>query len=350
MIKLLSPVSGETFSITTDVYKEFARRDYEGEHICSEEDSYKRIGEYYDKNTDGSLPASVRLKWKNTSAEAENRVTVRLTSKESVPAASSMIGPLMYSSAEDAYYVDVTNLMSGEDYAWSVDGSEERKFSTVRGELRDINIPYLSNIRDIGGRINVDGVRINQGLIYRGVSLNSYGGVTDRERECGLKVFREQLGVKCDLDLRDEAVGKLTQSPLGLATKFELHPFDAYGATLNDMGRATLRRVIEVMANPDNYPIYFHCHAGADRTGTVGAYLDAILGVPDKDIILNYNVTTLSYFDVRCWHHGDCGIFRNYLAETYPELTLRERLLANLRLSGIAEETIDRIRDIMLEK
>ncbi len=350
MITLISPVAGECFSITTEVYKEFARRDYAGEHICSEEDAYRRIGEYYDTKTDGSLPARVRLKWKNSSPDGENRVELRLAGEKSAPASVGMIGNVCYLRDEDTYYADVTNLMSGEEYVWSVDGSEKGHFSTARGELRNIEIPTLSNIRDIGGRINVDGVRIKQGLIYRGVSLNSYGGVTDKERAKGLKVFREQLGVKCDLDLRDEVVGKLTQSPLGLATRFELVPFDAYGATLNDGGRAVLRRAIETMADADNYPLYFHCQAGADRTGTVGAYLDAILGVPDRDIILNYNLTTLSHFDARCWHVDDCGRFHDYLEETYPELSLRERLLTNLRLSGITEETLEKIRDIMLEK
>ncbi len=350
MITLISPVAGECFSVTTDVYKEFARRDYAGEHICSEDDIYKKIGEYYNTKTDGSLPAKLRLKWTNTSPDGENRVELRLADGGSAPAAVGMIGNVCYLRDEDTYYADVTNLMSGEEYVWSVDGSEERRFSTVRGELRNIEIPTLSNIRDIGGRINVDGVRIKQGLIYRGVSLNSYGGPSAAEREHGLRIFREQLGVKCDLDLRDEVVGKLTQSPLGLATRFELIPFDAYGATLNDGGRAVLRRVIETFADADNYPVYFHCQAGADRTGTVGAYLDAILGVPDRDIILNYNLTTLSCFDARCWHLDDCGRFHEYLEETYPELSLRERLLANLRLSGISEETLGKLRDIMLEK
>lgn len=349
MIKLLSPADGECLSITTDVHREFVRREYAGEFAAKDE-PYRNIGEFYDTESDGSLPRAVRLMWKNSSAEGENRVTVRITSREDIPAAAAMIGSLMYSKKDEAYYVDVMNLMSGESYAWSVDGSEERTFSTPRGEMRCIAVPTMANVRDIGGRINADGVRIKQGLIYRGVSLNNFGGATEEERARGRRSFREQLGVKCDIDLRDEAVGKLTQSPLGLDVRFELIPFDAYGGTLNDHGRAVLRQVLEIMADADNYPIYFHCYAGADRTGTVGAYLDAILGMSDDDIRLNYDITTLAYFDSRAWYRSDCGGFDEYLAETYPELSLRERLMTNLRLSGIGEDTIERIRDIMFEK
>lgn len=348
MIKLLSPADGELFSVTTDIYKEFARREYAGEHRVKEE-PYAKIEEYFDKDTDGSRPAFVRLKWHNTSPDAENRVSLRLAGELCVPAAVGKVGSLMYSSEEDAYYVDVMNLMSGETYIWSVDGSEERTFSTACGDMRNVSIPHLANVRDIGGRVNADGVRVKQGLIYRGVSLNNFGDIsTDKIRAEVARDVKAQLGIKCDLDLRDEAVGKLTQSPLGPDVRFELIPFGAYGATLNDNGRAVLRQVLEVMEHEENYPIYFHCHAGADRTGTVGAYLDAILGMKDEDIILNYNVTTLAYFDSRCWHMSDCGNFAEYLEETYPELSLCERLMANLRLSGISEKTINKIREIML--
>ena len=79
-------------------------------------------------------------------------------------------------------------------------------------------------------------------------------------------------------------------------------------------------------------------------------YLDAILDMADDDIILNYNITSLTDDSLRNW----CGTednktFIDYLEEVYPELSVKERLMANLRLSGISEETLQKIRDNLLE-
>lgn len=348
MIKLLSPTHGEIFSITSDIYKEFRKRDLSGEHR-SEESLKKGLKEYYDGVGYSSAPTVVRVTWQNTEKDAKNVLSVRLASGKAVPAAVATVSEVK--KGEDGiFYADVTNLLSGEEYVWSVDGSEERNFSTVRGEMRFINADGYANIRDTGGRLTADGKRISQGLVYRGVGLDDYDDLHEGDRELGKKVFRETLGIKCDIDLRIESVGKLTESPLGKDVRFELIPFDAYGATLNDVGRGALRRVLELFADKANYPIYYHCYAGADRTGTIGAYLDAILGMSDDEIIFNYNVTSLSPNSVRCWHHGDCKTFIEFLDETYPGHSVRELLMINLRLSGISDATIEKIREIMLER
>ena len=349
MIELLSPVNGEEFSITTEIYKEFKKREYAGEHRGTPEEAYKNMGEYYDLKSDASFPASVRLVWKNTCPNAENHVTLRLASGKSMPAAVGYIKSTMYSAADDVYYADVTNLLSGEEYLWSIDGVDGGSFRTVRGEMRNMLLPVMTNVRDMGGRLNIEGKMLRQGMIYRGTAPDDLGDPDIKGSREMRKTVQEQLGIKCDIDLRAESVGKCTSSPLGDDVRYELIPFDAYGGTLNDGGRAKLRRILELIADESNYPIYYHCAAGADRTGTIGAYLDAILGMSDDEIKLNYNVTTLAVNDVRCWYDGDCGAFHDYLEETYPDLTIGKRIMANLRLSGIAEETIEVIRKLLID-
>jgi len=54
------------------------------------------------------------------------------------------------------------------------------------------------------------------------------------------------------------------------------------------------RRVVEaleIIAEPDNLPLVFHCSAGKDRTGLLTAIVLGILGVPDEDIIEDYTLT-----------------------------------------------------------
>lgn len=346
MIELLSPVMGECFSVMTEISKEFKKRQFAGEHHGTNEVAYSRLCEYYDCKSDASVPAKVRLIWKNSAVNGPNRVTLRLESGELPAGSIASIGKVMYCADTDTFSVDVTNLLSGEKYAWSVDESEEGHFVTERGEMRNISVPVMTNVRDMGGRINAEGKRLRQGLAYRGTAPDD---LSKKNLKSELKTIRALLGVKCDIDFRAESVGKFYTSPFGYDVRFELIPFDAYGSTLNDIGRATLRRILEVFADKSSYPIYFHCWAGADRTGTVGAYLDAILGMSDDEILFNYNVTTLANFDCRCWFDGDCGEFQAYLEEVYPKLGIRERLMKNLRLSGISEDTIEAIRKLLIE-
>jgi len=54
------------------------------------------------------------------------------------------------------------------------------------------------------------------------------------------------------------------------------------------------RRVVEaleIIAEPDNLPLVFHCSAGKDRTGVLTAIVLGILGVTDEDIIEDYTLT-----------------------------------------------------------
>ena len=348
MTELLYPTNGEIVSILSDKYVEFRKRELACKHK-NEDILEESLREYYDGVGYGYAPVTLCLSWKTTDADAENKLKLRLKD-ESYPSAAIATVSEVKKGDDGIFFAEVTNLLSGEEYFWSVDGSEEQSFSTVCGEMRFINADGYANIRDTGGRLTVEGKRIRQGLVYRGVGLDNYDDLHSGDQTLGKKVFRETLGIKCDIDLRSESVGKLTESPLGKDVRFELIPFDAYGATLNDVGRAALRRVLELFADEANYPIYYHCYAGADRTGTIGAYLDAILGMSDDEIIFNYNVTSLSPNSIRCWHDGDCKTFIEFLDETYPDHSIGELLIINLRLSGISEETIEKIREIMLEK
>ena len=53
-------------------------------------------------------------------------------------------------------------------------------------------------------------------------------------------------------------------------------------------GRSVIA-ALEIIAEPDNHPLLFHCAAGKDRTGILAAVLlSSILGVEDETIIEDY--------------------------------------------------------------
>ena len=106
-----------------------------------------------------------------------------------------------------------------------------------------------------------------------------------------------------------------------------------------------------VFCDPKNYPIYFHCIAGADRTGSLAVVLEAVLGVPEKEIEMDYERT----FYPR---------MKNYTGSVWKSYqTLKEGIMkygkegdsfqkcAELYLKdcGITQEEIEKFRSIMLE-
>lgn len=53
----------------------------------------------------------------------------------------------------------------------------------------------------------------------------------------------------------------------------------------------SLREALSTIANPDNWPLLFHCAAGKDRTGIVAILTLALANVPDDLIAADYALT-----------------------------------------------------------
>ena len=58
-----------------------------------------------------------------------------------------------------------------------------------------------------------------------------------------------------------------------------------------DSSGAELRKVFQVLADAESYPVYFHCTQGKDRTGLVALLLLLMLGVPLDVIDVDYGAS-----------------------------------------------------------
>ena len=67
-----------------------------------------------------------------------------------------------------------------------------------------------------------------------------------------------------------------------------------YQRNYDKRSKYTIREIFRVLSDEDNYPIYFHCNAGADRTGTVAFLINGVLGVPYKDLTRDFELTSFS--------------------------------------------------------
>ena len=142
------------------------------------------------------------------------------------------------------------------------------------------------NVRDLGGWA-CDGGTVKYGLLIRGGKL----AAADRD------VLVGELGIQHDLDLRGREGGgsgdepEMTASPLGSDvwyTRTQQYAWYALAPVVT--WKTYLRCVIDAVTHRE--PVYFHCTAGADRTGTLACVLEGILGMSQSDIDKDYELTT----------------------------------------------------------
>lgn len=85
------------------------------------------------------------------------------------------------------------------------------------------------------------------------------------------------------------AIGRRTEA-ISVLGKEVIQPGGLVGQAKDtiDCSGIELKRVLEILANAGNYPIYFHCTQGKDRTGLVALLLLVILNIPQDVIAVDY--------------------------------------------------------------
>jgi protein-tyrosine phosphatase len=68
-----------------------------------------------------------------------------------------------------------------------------------------------------------------------------------------------------------------------------------------EIGSATIASVLEVLADPEGYPVAFYCAAGKDRTGVMSAMVLRMLGVPPAEIARDYALSDAPVESLRLW-------------------------------------------------
>ncbi len=238
----------------------------------------------------------------------------------------------------------LTNLFSGATYYWRVNGSGIRSFSTEAMAPRWIYADNASdNIRDMGAWKTVDGKTVRQGVIYRGGQVDGHITMSDEASD----IFLNELGIKTDIDLRGELAGRISESAFGKNVKFEFVPCCAYKDFLKYTD--TLVKIFTLLSDENNYPIYFHCVGGADRTGTVAFMLNGFLGVAYDDLLLDYELTSLGIWGDRTAKGVQFVDFLNAIDElSEGESVYSEKIRTVLLKSGVPQDVLDRLKKNLL--
>lgn len=163
------------------------------------------------------------------------------------------------------------------------------------GKVRTLYGTTLKNCRDLGGWA-CDGGTVKYGKLFRTSELTGLSRPNEQITELEKSMFLNLLGIKCEVDLRDtgEQGGTATFDNTVEYLHQDIVAYD--GAFANEERRNQLKIVLtKIMTNAvENKPTFWHCVAGADRTGTVAWLLLGLLGVSQSDCDKEYEITSLS--------------------------------------------------------
>ena len=117
-----------------------------------------------------------------------------------------------------------------------------------------------------------------------------------------------------------------------------------YGATpYSNLARNAekVRNVMEILSDESNYPVFYHCRIGTDRTGITGVMLNGLIGVPFNEVIQDYGFSNFSPIDNQRYpgktpdNNGDD--IKKYIDEilAMPGATFQEQVYNTLLSIGV---------------
>lgn len=298
----------------------------------------------YDK-WDDFKPVNNTLSWKST---------VNASSYDIVVSTKSDLTEALYEEKGlTEPYFTMENPFASTHYFWQVTSHTSKGdfksslFDFYSGDYkRTVDIPTISNTRDVGGFTGQFGT-MKQGLVFRSGRLDD---CTELCREA-----LNQLDIQTDLDLR--RVGEGRKNPANLPNYMQ-KTMQSYYADFSDTYRAATVEAVRVFAEPANYPIIFHCAVGRDRTGTLGILLQALCGASREYIIHDYYSSMFSVTGAYQKTLSDLNLYAvndvlNMIEGMGDSLSsgaenfLKEKVDASTgETIGLSELEIEKIRDI----
>ena len=360
----LSPADVATgVAVHTSVQSEFLAKDEAARReFCASSDNLRTIRNeeamkkiwpeaksvYYGHPPAGTFPQGVKLSWSNGTAPYAVEV-VRVRDNHVFFSQSGLT----------ERNVTVYNFELNCSYRWTVtdnngaSASATFKTDDVYPRLLWDHDPKgrVFGLRDLGGAYVSNGAyRVKQGVLFR--CSKPYSNGTDRVdnyidttaiRDFWLQGGMDGLGIRTELDLRGtEASAWIKKNG----------PFEKYvTAGISDYvinttsGKTEAIKALKYVLDSGNYPLFFHCSIGKDRTGTIAYLAEALLGMSDDDKMRDYESSWFWYTK------GSYGKIDSLLDQirAFSGATMNDKVVTFCTKNGITMAQINAFRAAMLE-
>ena len=303
-------------------------------------------------NKDVSTPIQTKLNWEFTApdgyevknytlvfsqnADLSDPYVVEGTKETSISFYNSFLGT--------NYFKIVANFTTGDKQS-----SDVKTFKVTEQAPRNLYVGNMPNFRDMGGRTTYAGGKVKKGLIYRGAgSRFDYSSTPNADAQYALL---QQFKLKTEINVADK-----TDNNLNLSGTQVKDCFMDYGSVpYSNLARNSvkIRQIMDILADESNYPLFYHCRIGTDRTGITGFMINGLLGVTFNECIQDYGFSNFAPIDNQRYPHkpndtnGDD--IAKYLDEilALPGKTFQEQVYLALRMIGVSAEKLDKIIDFM---
>lgn len=227
--------------------------------------------------------------------------------------------------------------------------------------VKRLKFKHILNCRDLGGFQTPYGVT-KFGRFMR-------AGIVEIPDDLEVKAL-EDYGIKTVIDLRGDfetadmspGLDRINGADVMNISLYEANVANAQGNSeilagiykmIVDENRASIRRVLEAIADAKDGTLMYHCFFGKDRTGILTLLLLTIAGADEDDIVADYQVT-YTYIEKYAEDHADTLWSKNREMH-YSKAETLQSLIRHLNIkygsvygyilsTGISEEKINKIR------
>ena len=300
-------------------------------------------------------PLSVTVSWNYTAPAGRNVTNYNLVFGQKADLSDAYQVPNAFTTNSASfpnaylgtnYFKVIANLDDG-----SKEASQIKTFKVVDQAPRNLDVGNMPNCRDMGGRTTTAGGKIRQGLIYR-TSGSKFNNTTPSDATAKA-VLTDLLRVRTEINVANSTTNNVNLSGVTVQNCYM-----AYGAVpYSNLARNSVRvrQVMNILSDESNYPVFYHCRIGTDRTGITGVMINGLLGVSFNETIQDYGFSNFSPIDNQRYPgkpndtNGDD--IKKYIDEilALPGSTFQEKTYLALRLIGVPASQLDHIIDIMTE-
>lgn len=320
-------------------------------------DDYENVINYARGDAEKSLPNDIGIHWvyqaQGLSVDYLKEFALTLTC-DKCEIATVRLEPNLNEYGIQEYYLSNAYLNTTYDVkVQAIDNFNDViatasiQFKTIGNGPRNLTIDGVTNARDLGGYITPQG-EIKQGLLLRTARLNrsAFDKVVPEITGEGIDTMLYELKVKTEIDLRGIAESSnLTASVLGSSVNY--YCMNMSGSHLLER-KDSVKQTFDLLCDKNNYPVFFHCHIGTDRTGFIAFLCLALLGADEQTLYVDYLFSNFGHIGGARWPYT---VFLYIEAiNAYEGDTFAQKTEQYLYECGVTAEQIAAFRDIMLEK